>query len=67
MKITDRKYWKLGLFYYNPDDPAVFVEKRFGIGFDFNWAHRKSYYYLIMILCGTILFTGLVTYLVGKL
>ena len=26
----DDKYWKLGMFYYNPDDPAYIVEGRFG-------------------------------------
>jgi uncharacterized membrane protein len=32
------RHWKLGLFYYNPDDPALFVEKRFGIGWTVNLA-----------------------------
>jgi len=26
----DDRYWKLGMFYYNPDDPAFVVEDRFG-------------------------------------
>lgn len=34
----DDKYWKLGLFYYNPDDPAVLVEDRFGTNIGFNYA-----------------------------
>ena len=25
-------YWKLGFFYWNPQDPAIFVSKRVGIG-----------------------------------
>ena len=28
----DDQYWKLGIFYFNPDDPALWVEKRFGSG-----------------------------------
>lgn len=33
----DDKYWILAnSIYYNPDDPAVFVEKRFGIGWTVN-------------------------------
>jgi len=34
----DDKFWKLGLFYYNPSDPAYFVEDRFGTGFGLNYA-----------------------------
>ena len=40
----DRKddgYWKLGLFYYNPQDPAMLVEKRFGIGWTINFGNWK--------------------------
>jgi uncharacterized membrane protein len=33
----DDKYWKWGAFYVNKDDPALFVEKRFGIGFTINF------------------------------
>ena len=36
---TPDKYWKLGLFYLNRDDPAVFVEKRFGVGYTLNFGH----------------------------
>ena len=28
----DDRYWRGGFFYNNPDDPAVFVPKRFGLG-----------------------------------
>jgi len=53
----DDKYWKLGVFYFNPDDPAVFVEKRFGIGWTFNWARPLSWILLLglFLLMGVIL------------
>lgn len=35
--------WKLGMFYYNKEDPAVFVERRFGIGSTFNMARWQSW------------------------
>ncbi|MCL2271634.1 MAG: DUF1648 domain-containing protein [Treponema sp.] len=35
----DDKYWLLGMFYCNPDDPAVIVEARFGTKLSFNFAH----------------------------
>lgn len=46
----DDKYWKLGVFYYNPDDPTIFVEKRFGIGWDFNWERPASWLILLGLL-----------------
>ncbi|MEJ5285424.1 MAG: DUF5808 domain-containing protein [Brevinematales bacterium] len=53
----DDKYWKLGVFYFNPDDPAVFVEKRFGIGWTNNWARPLSWVLLIglLVLMGVII------------
>ncbi|MDF2885181.1 MAG: hypothetical protein K0R54_5753, partial [Clostridiaceae bacterium] len=29
---NDDQYWKLGCIYFNPEDPSIFVEKRFGVG-----------------------------------
>jgi len=34
----DDKYWALGLFYHNPDDPAYIVENRFGNKLGFNYS-----------------------------
>ncbi len=36
---TPDSAWKLGLFYYNPADPALMVEKRIGIGYTFNFGN----------------------------
>ncbi|QFQ03166.1 hypothetical protein CUROG_09110 [Corynebacterium urogenitale] len=44
------KFYKLGMFYYNPDDPAVMVEKRFGTGIDFNYAHWQGKVFLTFVL-----------------
>lgn len=46
----DDKYWKLGQFYFNRNDPSIFVEKRFGIGWTNNWAHPISWILLIAIV-----------------
>ena len=43
-------YWKAGMFYYNPDDPAIFVSKRVGIGYTMNFANRLSWFVLAGIL-----------------
>ena len=42
--------WKLGMFYFNPDDPALFVEKRIGIGYTINFAHGTSWIILALTL-----------------
>ncbi|KUO66004.1 MAG: hypothetical protein APF84_00205 [Gracilibacter sp. BRH_c7a] len=46
----DDKYWKLGQFYFNPNDPTIFIEKRFGIGWTINFASVKGW----LILAGII-------------
>jgi uncharacterized membrane protein len=43
-------YWKAGLFYYNPDDPAIFVSKRVGIGYTMNFANKVSWLVMLGIL-----------------
>jgi uncharacterized membrane protein len=42
------EHWKWGIFYYNPDDPALLVEKRFGVGYTLNFA--RSLAWIIMAL-----------------
>ncbi|WP_409276169.1 DUF1648 domain-containing protein [Neobacillus sp. SCS-31] len=46
----DDRYWKLGMFYFNPNDPAIFLEKRFGIGWTNNWAHPISWIIFLAII-----------------
>ncbi|MFD2043388.1 DUF1648 domain-containing protein [Ornithinibacillus salinisoli] len=46
----DDKYWKLGMFYFNKNDPALFLEKRFGVGWTNNWAHPLSWFIIIGII-----------------
>lgn len=45
------EHWKMGIFYYNPDDPSLMVEKRFGIGYTFNFARVQAWVILALILC----------------
>lgn len=44
------RYWKLGQFYFNKDDPSIFIEKRFGIGWTNNWAQPISWILLAVII-----------------
>lgn len=43
---ADNSHFKGGMFYYNPDDPAVFVDKRDGVGVDLNYARWQAKAYL---------------------
>jgi hypothetical protein len=47
---TDDRHWIGGLIYFNRDDPAVWVEKRFGIGWTFNCARPATYVLLGCLL-----------------
>lgn len=51
-EVDEEKYWKLGVFYYNPEDPSIFVEKRFGIGSTINLARWQSW----ACIAGLVLF-----------
>jgi uncharacterized membrane protein len=42
--------WIAGIFYGNPQDPALWVEKRFGIGWTLNFARPASWFMLDRIL-----------------
>jgi uncharacterized membrane protein len=44
------RYWKAGIFYVNPDDPALIVEKRFGIGYTVNFGRPASWVILGLII-----------------
>ncbi|HTR48208.1 MAG TPA: DUF5808 domain-containing protein [Verrucomicrobiae bacterium] len=47
---TPDSCWKLGLFYYNPDDAALLVEKRIGIGYTLNFARTPAWICLTLVL-----------------
>lgn len=46
----DDRYWYGGFLYSNPDDPAMFVPKRFGIGWTLNFGHPRARLFLITIM-----------------
>ena len=47
----DDRYWYGGVFYNNPNDPALFVPKRFGLGWTMNFGHPRAK----LILFGMVL------------
>jgi uncharacterized membrane protein len=49
-RATEEGHWRHGgLTYYNPDDPALVVEKLTGIGYTLNLAHRAVRYRLALM------------------
>lgn len=49
----DDRYWKLGIFYVNPDDPSLFLPKRFGVGWTCNFGRKACW----LIIAGFALVT----------
>ena len=57
------KYWKLGLFYCNKEDDRLLVGKPNPIyGTTLNFAHKKSYLYLLLIFS----FFGFIVYMATR-
>jgi hypothetical protein len=50
--MADR-YWKWGYFYCNPEDPALVVPLRSGIGFSHNYAHQSVRWALVAVTAAT--------------
>lgn len=50
MDIDEDQYWKGGMFYFNKNDPSIFVEKRFGVGWTLNFANPLGYLIVIVPL-----------------
>ena len=46
----DDRYWYGGIFYNNPDDPDVFVPKRYGLGWTVNLGHPQGRLFMIVTL-----------------
>jgi uncharacterized membrane protein len=42
--------WKLGVFYFNPEDPSLFVPKRSSLGYTLNFANPWSWLVLALTL-----------------
>jgi uncharacterized membrane protein len=51
---TPDQYWRLGSFYYNPNDPAIFVQKRIGLGYTLNFGNPFSWITTGMVAAGVI-------------
>ncbi len=58
-ELTPDSCWHLSPIYYNPADPALFVQKRIGLGYTLNLGNRLSWWFagaiLALIPCAILL------------
>ena len=47
---TPDEAWKFGMFYFNPRDAALFVEKRFGLGWTINFGQTRAWVLIALAL-----------------
>jgi uncharacterized membrane protein len=56
---SDEHYRLGGRIYINPQDPALWVDKRFGIGWTLNFGNRWSWLVLGLLLAPALLVPAL--------
>lgn len=60
----DERHWIWGSFYYNSDDPSLFIEKRYGIGWTINVGHPMGKVIMVLtiiLILGSIFFPLIVS------
>jgi uncharacterized membrane protein len=51
---TPDECWTMGSIYYNPRDPAIFVQKRIGMGYTLNFGNRTSWLLMGVFVAGMV-------------
>ena len=52
---VDRAAYRWGIFYVNPEDPRVWVEKRIGVGWTLNYARPAAFWITALLLLPVLL------------
>lgn len=47
---SDAQNYRWGIFYVNPEDPRLWVEKRLGVGWTLNYARPAAYWMTLLLL-----------------
>ena len=50
VSLDDDRYWKLGVFYFNREDPSIMVNKRFGIGRTMNFGNPLTWVLMVALI-----------------
>jgi len=53
--------WKLGMFYFNPSDPSILVERRFGVGWTLNLGNIWAIVLIFFGIVGVCLLPSLLS------
>jgi uncharacterized membrane protein len=56
----DDRFWKAGILYLNRDDPALFVQRRFGVGWTVNIGRPAGVVIMIVVALVVIGIIGFV-------
>jgi uncharacterized membrane protein len=61
--LADNSQWVLGVFYVNREDPSIFVEKRFGLGYTINFGNPRAValFVALLVVIAAIVVSGLTT------
>lgn len=51
---TSDACWRLGSIYYNPQDPAIFVQKRIGFGYTLNFGNHRAWLMMGLFTAGML-------------
>jgi len=51
---NENECWKLGVIYFNPNDERIFLPKRTGLGFTFNFAKPVAQVFFVLIILAII-------------
>ena len=62
----DDRYWKLGGIYANPNDPSIFVERRFGLGWTINVSNPRALLMMLALLALPVAFVVFTFAVMGK-
>jgi hypothetical protein len=55
--LADNEHWVWGLIFFDRNDPSILVEKRFGLGYAFNYGNRTA---ILIVLGFHVLAIGLI-------
>jgi uncharacterized membrane protein len=59
----DDRFWKAGILYFNRDDPALFVQRRFGVGWTVNLGRPAG---IVISIVVALLIVGLVSFVLVR-
>ncbi|MCL2808051.1 MAG: DUF1648 domain-containing protein [Coriobacteriia bacterium] len=57
------RFWKLGIFYVNKDDPSLFLLERFGVGWTFNFGRPAVWVIIALFIVITVGFVAIISLL----